>query len=82
MTIDQDGMSIKPIVWFGRGEIVCNDVLATIRDFDGAFQWMVRVQDNLGYATAQTGVAMDLEDAQAAAATAIEDILEVERGEP
>jgi hypothetical protein len=67
-TIDQDELDIKPLVWWGTGEVVGNLVDVTIRNAGEIYKWFVRVQDSGGYTDAETGLAMTLDDAAAHAA--------------
>lgn len=63
-TMDQDTFNFEPIVWITTGEVVGNQIVASVRCFRGVYQWFVSINTAMGDTAAQSGVEGSLESAR------------------
>lgn len=74
-TIDQDDFALEPLVWHGAGVVVGTEVMVVVRRFDEVYKWFVRAVDPGGLFSAQTGIAMTLNDAAEDANLSVQEML-------
>lgn len=79
--LDQDEFALRSIVWYGAGEVVGNRVTVSIRDFDGAFMWFIRVESALGHTMVGAGVEGSFDASAAAIVRTVRAMLEADAEE-